>query len=96
LAINDEGALDSILQVAGHEGLDPGLNAATASLIRLAALLALHPTPQSLHWAVGVALAAGATDDEIAASLVTVAPIIGLARVNWAAPELAAALDCRT
>jgi alkylhydroperoxidase family enzyme len=78
------------------ESLDSGLSAATAALVRLAALFALHPTSESLHWAVAVALAAGATDEEVLESLVAVAPIIGLARVNGVAPEVAAALDCRT
>ena len=94
LAINDERALDSVLRMSGDEGLDAALNPATRALVRLAAVLALHPAPESLHWAVAVAQAAGATDDDVAGTVVAVAPIIGLARVHWAAPELAAALDC--
>jgi alkylhydroperoxidase family enzyme len=93
LAINDEGALDSVLRMSGD---DAALSPATRALVRLAAVLALHPTSESLHWAVAVALAAGAADDDVLETLVAAAPIIGLGRVDWVAQELAAALDCQT
>jgi hypothetical protein len=44
---------------------------------------------------VTVALAAGATDDDIVDSLVAVAPIVGLARIGRVAPQLADALECQ-
>ncbi len=94
LAINDERALDSVMRIAGDEGPDTVLSPATRTLVRLAAVVALHPAPESVHWAVAVAQAAGATDEDVVETLVGVAPVIGLARVHWVAPELAAALDC--
>jgi alkylhydroperoxidase/carboxymuconolactone decarboxylase family protein YurZ len=93
LAINDEDALDRVLRTAVPA--DVGLSATTAALVRLAALVALHPTAESLHWSVTVALAAGATDDDIVDSLVAVSPIVGLARISWVAPQLADALECQ-
>ena len=95
LAINDERALDSVLRMSDDEALATVLSPATQALVRLAAVVAQHPTPESLHWAVAVAQAAGATDDDVVETLVAVAPVIGLARVHWAVPELAAALDCQ-
>ena len=46
----------------------------------------------SYQWGVGVALAAGATEDEIVDLLLVLAPIVGVARVTAAAPELGVAL----
>ena len=64
----------------------------TASLARLAALVALHAAPASYERGVGAALAAGATADEVVDTLTAVAPTVGLARVVSAAPGLALAL----
>jgi alkylhydroperoxidase/carboxymuconolactone decarboxylase family protein YurZ len=45
-----------------------------------------------LEWSTGRALAAGATEDEIADVLLAIAPVTGLSRIVAAAPELATAL----
>ena len=45
-----------------------------------------------LEWSVGRALAAGATEDEIADVLLAIAPVAGLGRIVAAAPEVAIAL----
>jgi 4-carboxymuconolactone decarboxylase len=45
--------------------------------------------PVSFHCNVEEALAAGATDEEIVGALIAVAPIIGVARVISATPEVA-------
>jgi alkylhydroperoxidase/carboxymuconolactone decarboxylase family protein YurZ len=45
-----------------------------------------------LEWSTGRALAAGASEDEIADLLLAIAPIAGLGRVVAAAPDVAAAL----
>jgi 4-carboxymuconolactone decarboxylase len=44
------------------------------------------------QWATQVALAAGATDEEIVGTLIAVTPVAGVTRAVWAAPELALAL----
>ena len=45
-----------------------------------------------LEWSTGRALAAGASEDEIAGVLLAIAPVAGLGRVVAAAPEVAIAL----
>ena len=69
-----------------------GLDERTAALARLAALVALRAAPVSYGRSVELALAGGATIDEVVATLKVVAHIVGLARVVSAAPELALAL----
>ena len=76
------------LSLAGASALDTK----TAALLQLAASVALGPAAVCLEWSTGRALAAGATNDEIADALLAIAPVAGLARVVDAAPEIAAAL----
>jgi alkylhydroperoxidase/carboxymuconolactone decarboxylase family protein YurZ len=45
-----------------------------------------------LEWSAARALAAGATEDEIADVLLAIAPVAGLGRVVRAAPDVAVAL----
>jgi 4-carboxymuconolactone decarboxylase len=94
LALNDERALESVLHVSVTNGRDSGLDAKTQALVRLAGLVALESASASYAWSVDAALAAGADEDEIVAVLVAVAPLVGVARVNRAAPEVAAAIGC--
>ena len=68
------------------------LDAPTFALARVAALIATEAALASYQWAVESALAAGASVREIVDVLVAVAPVVGLARVTSAAPELALAL----
>ena len=92
LAVNDERFVENVLamQLANIEasGLDPK----THALARLGALIALDAAPASYQWNVGMALAAGATVDEVVGVLIAVAPTVGLARAVSAAPELALAI----
>ena len=64
----------------------------TQALLRIAALIAAESSPPSYQWAVSVALANGAGDDEIVGVLLSVAAVVGEARVTSAAPALASAL----
>ena len=68
------------------------LDAKTAALLRLGAAVAIGSPGVCLEWSTGRALAAGATEDEIADVLVAIAPVAGLSRVVAAAPEVATAL----
>jgi 4-carboxymuconolactone decarboxylase len=77
------------LGLAQVSGLDPK----TAALLRLAALVAIGSPGTCLQWSAGRALAAGATEDEIADVLPAIAPVAGLTRIVAAAPEVATALD---
>ncbi|MGH9228807.1 MAG: carboxymuconolactone decarboxylase family protein [Acidimicrobiales bacterium] len=69
-----------------------GLDARTAALARLAALVALRAAPESYRRGVDVALAAGASIDEVVDTLRVVARIVGLPHIVSAAPGLALAL----
>ena len=82
--------------VEGQAGLGlsltSALDAKTAALLRLGAAVAIGSPGVCLEWSTGRALAAGATEEEIADILVAIAPVAGLSRVVAAAPEVAIAL----
>jgi alkylhydroperoxidase/carboxymuconolactone decarboxylase family protein YurZ len=92
LAMIDEGFVEGQaglgLDPAGVSALEPK----TAALLRLGALVAIGSPAVCLEWSTGRALAAGATEDEIAEVLLAIAPVAGLGRVVAAAPDVAAAL----
>ena len=64
----------------------------TAALLRVAATIAVDAAPYSFQHAVALAIEAGATSDEIVATLEAVTPVTGAARVVQCAPKLALAL----
>jgi alkylhydroperoxidase/carboxymuconolactone decarboxylase family protein YurZ len=88
LAMIDEG----LVQDQAGPGLDPppaaALDATTTALLRIAALVAIGSLAVCLQWSAGRALAAGASEDEIADVLLAIAPVAGLSRVVTAAPDL--------
>jgi len=92
LAMIDEGFVEAGaglgLGTAGTSALDPR----TVALLRLGASVAIGSAAISLEWSTGRAIAAGATDDEIAEVLLAIAPVAGLGRVASAAPGVATAL----
>jgi alkylhydroperoxidase/carboxymuconolactone decarboxylase family protein YurZ len=92
LAMIDEGFVKERagleLGLAGISALD----AKTAALLQLAASVAIGASGVSLDFSVGLALAAGASEDEIAEVLLAIAPVAGLGRVVAAAPDLGTAL----
>jgi alkylhydroperoxidase/carboxymuconolactone decarboxylase family protein YurZ len=92
LALNDASFVRSVLGMGQDTVEVSRLDPKTHALVRLGALLAIHAGPSSYQASVEVALAAGASVDEIVGILVAVAPAIGLGRVVSAAPDLALAL----
>ena len=92
LAMIDEGFVQGEaglgLDPAGTSALDPR----TAALLQLGASVAIGSSAICLQWSAGRALAAGATEDEIADVLLVIAPVAGLGRVVCAAPDVATAL----
>jgi alkylhydroperoxidase/carboxymuconolactone decarboxylase family protein YurZ len=94
LALNDEKA---VCAAVGARSLTPAtawaLDAKTAALVRLAALLSLGAPTASCRAAVELARAAAASDGEIVGVLLAVAPTVGAARLVGAAPRLALAID---
>src|ERR1035441_5674446 len=92
LAMIDEGFVE------GEAGLGLGLvktsalDPKTAALLQVAVLVAIGSPAVCLEWSTTRALAAGATEDEIAGVLLAIAPVAGLGRVVSAAPDVATAL----
>ena len=76
------------LDLAGPSALDPK----AAALLRVGASVAIGSSAVCLEWSTGRALAAGASEDEIAGVLLAIAPVAGLGRVVAAAPQVAIAL----
>jgi alkylhydroperoxidase/carboxymuconolactone decarboxylase family protein YurZ len=68
------------------------LDERTMALVRVAATIALDAASASFQHAVALALAAGATRDEIVATLEAVTPVTGTSRVVASAPKIALAL----
>ncbi|HXZ77427.1 MAG TPA: carboxymuconolactone decarboxylase family protein [Streptosporangiaceae bacterium] len=77
------------LDMAQSSTLDPK----TAALLQVGACVAIGSSAVCLEWSAGRALAAGASEDEIAEVLLAIAPVAGLGRVVTAAPEVATALE---
>jgi alkylhydroperoxidase/carboxymuconolactone decarboxylase family protein YurZ len=92
LAVHDDALLEAI---AVHGSSFPAsvIDQRTAALVRVAASVAVDAAPASFQQAVALALAAGASRDEIVASLEAVTPVTGAARVVRCAPKLALALE---
>jgi len=96
LAVHDDALLEVI--VAKGSSFAPSaideraIDERTEALVRVAATVAVDAAHPSFQQAVSRALAAGATADEIAASLEAVTPVTGAARVVQCAPKLALAL----
>jgi 4-carboxymuconolactone decarboxylase len=84
--------------VADEAGLGVGLvktsalDPRTAALLQVAVSVAIGSPAVCLEWSTGRALAAGASEDEIADVLLAIAPVAGLGRIVAAAPEVAIAL----
>jgi alkylhydroperoxidase/carboxymuconolactone decarboxylase family protein YurZ len=92
LALHDERFVESVLGM-GRDTVDASrLDQKTHALVRLGAEFAIDAAPTSYQATIDLALAAGASVDEIVGTLIAVAPTVGLARVVSAAPELALAL----
>ena len=85
LAMIDEGFVEDQaglgLGLAGTSALHPK----TAALLQLGASVATGAPPVCVAWSTGRALAAGATDEEIADALLAIAPVTGSA--GWSAPR---------
>jgi alkylhydroperoxidase/carboxymuconolactone decarboxylase family protein YurZ len=92
LALSDAGFVESVLGM-GQDTIEISrLDPKTHALVRLAALVAVDSGQSSYNASVEVALASGASLDEIVGILIAVAPAVGLGRVVSAAPELGLAL----
>ena len=92
LAMIDEGFVQDKAGLGIDLAATPALDPKTAALLQLGALVAIGSPAVCLEWAAARAMAAGATEDEIADVLLAIAPVTGLGRVVSAAPDVATAL----
>jgi 4-carboxymuconolactone decarboxylase len=92
LTIRDDRFIASVLasDVASAEA--SGLDRKAHELVRLGALIAVDAAPQSYAASVEAARLAGATDEEIAGTLIATLSVVGTPRVVSAAPKLGLAL----
>jgi 4-carboxymuconolactone decarboxylase len=92
LALRDDRFIDALLSEERANTTLSGIDPRSHALLRIAALIALDAAPPSYMNAIECGLRAGASYDEIVGTLVAVLPIVGVARVVSAAPNLALAL----
>src|SRR4051794_13128947 len=92
MALSDDRFVASVLGMGQDTIEASGLDPKTHAMVRLAALLAVGAAPSSYNASAELALAAGASLDEIVGILVAITPAIGLGRAVSAAPELGLAL----
>ena len=92
MALSDDRFVASVLGMGQDTIQASGLDPKTHAMVRLAALLAVDAAPSSYNASAELALASGASLDEIVGVLIAVAPTIGLGRAVSAAPELGLAL----
>ena len=93
LALIDDGFVEDQTRLGLALDTTSALDPKTAALLQLGALVAAGSPGVCLEWSTTRALAAGASEDEIADVLLAIAPVTGLGRVVAAAPEVATALD---
>ena len=93
LAILDEGFVEDELRLGLVPAEASALDPKTAALLQVGACVAIGSSATCLEWSAGRALAAGASEDEIADVLLAIAPVTGLGRVVSAAPGVATALE---
>jgi hypothetical protein len=91
LAVHDDALLD-VIAVEGSSFSAAVVDERIEALMRVAATVAVDAARPSFQHAVALALAAGATSDEIVATLEAVTPVTGAARVVACAPKVALAL----
>ena len=92
IAVRDDRYIDALLQDEAASAAQAHLDERSHALVRIGALVASGATPAAFMNSVEAALAAGASRDAIVGVLISVLPIVGIARVVSAAPSLALAL----
>jgi 4-carboxymuconolactone decarboxylase len=92
LAVRDDRYIGSLLAADRASAAEAGIDARAHALVRVGALIAIDAAPPSYMSATEAALAAGATYEELVGTLIVVMPIVGVARVVSAAPNLGLAI----
>jgi 4-carboxymuconolactone decarboxylase len=92
LALRDDRYIDALLSEGRDNAALAGIDPRAHALLRIAALIAVDAAPPSYMSAVEAGLNAGASYEEMVGTLIAVMPIVGVARVVSAAPNLGLAL----
>lgn len=92
LVLHDD-SVASILAIGVDTWHPPPIDAKTSALVRLGALIALNAPVVSYQSCITMALAAGATEDDIVDTLMAVAPVAGGVRVVAAALAIGYDID---
>ena len=92
LAMIDEGFVEDQARLGLGLTGTPALDPKTVALLQVAVSVSTESSAVCLEWSTGRALAAGASEDEIADVLLAITPVAGLGRVAAAAPDVAIAL----
>jgi 4-carboxymuconolactone decarboxylase len=92
LALRDDRYIESLLADERASVRISTIDARSHSLVRVGALIAMDAAPPSYMSAVDAAVEAGATHEEIVGTLIAVLPVVGVARVVSAAPNLGLAI----
>lgn len=90
--MNDQASIASLLGLDLETQEASGLDPRAYALVRLGAIVAAGAASVTYQWATEAALSAGASDDEIIGTLVTVAPLVGTGRIVSAASDIAISL----
>ena len=92
LALRDDRYIASLLADERESATRSGLDPCSHALVRVGALIAVDAAPPSYMNAVEAAGEAGVTHEEIVGALIAVLPVVGVARVVSAAPNLGLAI----
>jgi 4-carboxymuconolactone decarboxylase len=92
LAMRDDRFIDALLSEEHANVTLAGIDARSHALVRIAALISMDAAPPSYMSAITAGRHAGASNEEIVGTLIAVLPVVGVARVVAAAPNLALAL----
>ena len=92
LALRDDRYIESLLAQDGVGAAEAGIDPRAHALVRIGALIAIDAAPPSFMSAAQAALEAGATYEELVGTLIVVMPVVGVARVVSAAPNLGLAI----
>jgi len=92
LALRDDRFIESLLSGDRENAAASRLDPRSHALVRFGALIAMNAAPPSYMSAVDAAEQTGVTRAEIVGTLVAVLPVVGVARVVSAAPNLGLAI----
>jgi alkylhydroperoxidase/carboxymuconolactone decarboxylase family protein YurZ len=92
LALRDDRFVESLLADERASASISRIEPRAHALVRVGALIAVNAAPPSYMSAVEAAVEAGLTREEIVGALIAVLPVVGVARVVSAAPNLGLAL----